>query len=49
MPDGQADNATIQGYSATKGYDMATGIGSPNIGSIAKLLAQQPASTKPTD
>jgi subtilase family serine protease len=40
---------TIQGYSATKGYDMATGLGSPNIGAIAKLLAQQPASTAPTD
>jgi subtilase family serine protease len=40
---------TIQGYSATRGYDMATGIGSPNIGAIAKLLAQQPASNSPTD
>lgn len=47
VPDDQG--GTIQGYSATKGYDMATGLGSPNIGAIAKLLAQQPASTTPTD
>jgi len=47
VPDGYG--GTIQGYSATKGYDMATGIGSPNLGAVAKLLAQQPASTTPTD
>ncbi len=40
---------TITGFTATRGYDMATGIGSPNIGAIAKLLAQQPASTTPND
>jgi subtilase family serine protease len=47
VPDGYG--GTITGFSATKGYDMATGLGSPNIGAIAKLLAQQPASTTPTD
>jgi subtilase family serine protease len=41
------NGGTIQGYTAARGYDMATGLGSPNIGAIAKLLAQQPASTTP--
>ena len=34
VPDGQG--GTIDGFNATKGYDMATGLGSPNIGAIAK-------------
>lgn len=29
----------IAGYSATPGYDMATGLGSPNIGVLAPILA----------
>jgi subtilase family serine protease len=41
------NGGTITGFTATRGYDMATGLGSPNIGAIAKLLAQQPASTSP--
>jgi hypothetical protein len=43
------DGSTITGYAATPGYDMATGLGSPNIGAIAPLIAQQPAVTTPTD
>jgi len=43
------DGSTITGYAATPGYDMTTGLGSPNIGAIAPLIAQQPAVTTPTD
>jgi subtilase family serine protease len=34
------NGGTIQGYSATRGYDMATGLGSPNIGVLAPILAR---------
>jgi subtilase family serine protease len=33
------DGGFIQGYAATRGYDMATGLGSPNIGVLAPILA----------
>jgi subtilase family serine protease len=34
---------TIQGYAAAPGYDMATGLGSPNIGVLAPVLARSAA------
>jgi subtilase family serine protease len=37
VPDGKG--GTIQGYAATRGYDMATGLGAPNIGVLAPVLA----------
>jgi hypothetical protein len=47
VPDGTG--GTITGFTAVKGYDMATGIGTPNINALAPLLAAQPAATTPTD
>jgi subtilase family serine protease len=40
---------TITGFTAVKGYDMATGLGSPNINALAPLIAKLPATTTPTD
>jgi subtilase family serine protease len=40
---------TITGFTAVKGYDMATGLGSPNIGALAPLIARLPPVTAPTD
>jgi subtilase family serine protease len=44
-----ADGTTITGFTAVKGYDMATGLGSPNIGALAPLIAKLPPATSPTD
>jgi len=38
----------ITGFTAVRGYDMATGLGTPNIGVIAPLLAKLPSNTSPT-
>ena len=46
VPDG--NGGTITGYTAVPGYDMATGLGTPNIGVIAPLLAKLPPVTSPT-
>jgi subtilase family serine protease len=46
VPDG--NGGTITGYTAVRGYDMATGLGSPNIGVITPLLAKLPPVTDPT-
>ncbi|HEX7627047.1 MAG TPA: S53 family peptidase [Gaiellaceae bacterium] len=43
------EGATITGFTAVKGYDMATGLGTPNIGAIAPLIAHLPPVTSPTD
>jgi subtilase family serine protease len=40
---------TITGFTAVKGYDMATGLGTPNIGALAPLIAKLPPTTTPTD
>jgi subtilase family serine protease len=45
VPDGRG--GTIVGYSAVPGYDMATGLGSPNIGALALAIAKLPAVTTP--
>jgi subtilase family serine protease len=42
------NGGTISGFTAVPGYDMATGLGSPNIGAMAPQLARQPAMTVPT-
>ncbi len=47
VPDG--NGGTITGFTAVNGYDMATGIGSPNIGALAPLIAKLPPVTTPTD
>lgn len=41
------EGQTIQGYTAVRGYDMATGLGSPNIAALVPAAASQPASTTP--
>jgi subtilase family serine protease len=46
VPDG--NGGTITGFTAVPGYDMATGLGTPNIGVFAPLLAKLPAVTAPT-
>jgi tripeptidyl-peptidase-1 len=47
VPDG--NGGTITGFAATPGYDMATGLGSPNIGAIVPSIAAQPTDTTPND
>jgi subtilase family serine protease len=42
------NGGTITGFTAAPGYDMATGLGSPNIGALAPLLAKLPPVTTPT-
>jgi len=42
------DGTTIAGFTAVKGYDMATGLGSPNIDALVKAIAKQPPVTTPT-
>ena len=42
------DGTTITGFTAVKGYDMATGLGSPNIDALVKAIAKQPPVTTPT-
>ncbi len=44
-----AAGTTITGFTAVKGYDMATGLGTPNIGALAPLIAHLPPVTTPTD
>lgn len=46
-PDG--NGGTITGFDAVPGYDMATGLGSPNIGALAPLIAKLPAVTTATN
>ena len=46
-PDGSG--GTITGFTAARGYDMATGLGSPNIGALAPLIAKLPAVTTATN
>ena len=46
VPDG--NGGTITGFTAVPGYDIATGLGTPNIGVYAPLLAKLPAVTAPT-
>jgi subtilase family serine protease len=46
-PDG--NGGTITGFTAVRGYDMATGLGSPNIGALAPLIAKLPAVTTATN
>lgn len=43
------DGTTITGFTAVKGYDMATGLGTPNIGALAPLIAKLPPVTAPAD
>ena len=46
VPD--VDGTTITGFTAVKGYDMATGLGTPNIDALVKAIAKQPPVTAPT-
>ncbi len=41
--------STITGFTAVPGYDMATGLGSPNIGAIVPVLAKLQPDTTPED
>jgi subtilase family serine protease len=50
VPDNpNGDPGTITGFTAVKGYDMATGLGTPNIGVFAPLLAATAPSTTALD
>jgi subtilase family serine protease len=46
VPDGLG--GTITGFTAVPGYDMATGIGTPVVSTLAPLLAKLPANTNPS-
>ncbi len=45
VPDGLG--GTITGFTAVRGYDMATGIGSPNAAALVPLLAKLPVTFGP--
>ena len=44
-----SNTGTITGFTAVKGYDMATGLGTPNIGALAPLIAKLPPVTTAAD